>query len=89
MDRTPEELELMCEALAREPSAGKPLTVSEQFALLLGPGEHSAESDTTVPEPRKQTATEGRTGLHIVDRKDKFMRGSVVSVAAKKPTDQD
>jgi len=104
MERTPEELERMLETLASEQSAEEPLSVYEQFALLLGPDaeKRRAESVTTVPQTaprigditmvprsRKMTATERRTGLHIVDRPEEFRRSSVVITAAKKPTQQD
>jgi len=104
MERTPEEIERMREALARKQSAEEPLSAYEQFALLLGPDAEkpSAESATTVlqttsnivdittvPGPRKMTATERRTGLHIVDRTEEFRRSSGIITPAKKPTHQD
>jgi hypothetical protein len=94
----------MRETLATEQSAEEPLSVYEQLALLLGPDaeKRSAESGTTVPQttprivdittvpgPRKMTATERRTGLHIGDHPEEFRRSSVIITPAKKTTHQD
>jgi hypothetical protein len=104
MERTPEELERMREALAKKQSAEEPLSAYEQFAILLGPDAEKSSAGsvttvaqitprivdiTTVPGPRKMTATEHRTGLHIVDRTEEFRRSSVIISPAKKPTHQD
>jgi hypothetical protein len=94
----------MREALARKQSAEEPLSAYEQFAILLGPDAEKSSAGsvttvaqitprivdiTTVPGPRKMTATERRTGLHIVDRPEEFIRSSAIITPAKKTTHQD
>jgi hypothetical protein len=68
----------------------KPLTISEQLALLLGPNAEPRKKSLPL-EALEQlsepvTASERRSDYHIVDITDQFIGKVLIITGTKKPT---